>query len=155
IPAMVLTSVDLPAPLSPTSPTTSPAFTSKSMSLSACTGPNRLLTPFSCSRGAFAFMSVPFRFVGFPSPRRVAPSRHPAKRGAVRGSCDSRRLARGRVRARADLRRRPEPVLDDRAVDVGLGDRHRSEDRRRHVLLSVVGRAVDRWRGRLLALGES
>src|SRR5712692_6421123 len=64
MPAMVLTSVDLPAPLSPTKPTTSAGRTSKSTSLSACTGPNRLLTPFSCSRGAFAFMSVPFRSWG-------------------------------------------------------------------------------------------
>src|SRR6476661_5930586 len=145
MPAIVLTSVDLPAPLSPTSPTTSPAFTSKSMLLSACTGPNRLLTPFSCNRGAFEFMSDPFRSWGLPGaaagwrPRATRP-----KRGTVSGSCDSRRLARGRVCGRADLRGRPELVLDDRAVDVGLGDRHRSEDRRRHVLQSVVGRAVDR-----------
>src|SRR5882757_2234939 len=66
MPAMVLTSVDFPAPLSPTSPTTSPAFTSKSTLFSACTGPNRLLTPFNCSRGAFAFMSDPFRSWGLP-----------------------------------------------------------------------------------------
>src|SRR5882757_2254773 len=70
MPAMVLTSVDFPAPLSPTSPTTSPAFTSKSTLFSACTGPNRLLTPFNCSRGAFAFMSDPFRWSwASPAPR--------------------------------------------------------------------------------------
>src|SRR6476619_6018885 len=44
---MVLTSVDLPAPLSPTRATTSPAWTSKSMSLSACTAPKRFDTPDS------------------------------------------------------------------------------------------------------------
>ena len=48
-PAIVLTSVDLPAPLSPTRPTTSPAWTSKSTPSSACTAPKRLLTPSSAS----------------------------------------------------------------------------------------------------------
>ena len=47
MPAMVLTSVDLPAPLSPTRATTSPARTSKSTSVSAWTAPNRLLIPRS------------------------------------------------------------------------------------------------------------
>ena len=49
MPAIALTSVDLPAPLSPTSATTSPAWTSKSTSVSASTGPKLLLTPSSAS----------------------------------------------------------------------------------------------------------
>src|SRR5215210_4372262 len=59
MPAIVLTSVDFPAPLSPTSATTSPGWTSKSTSLSACTGPKLLLTPLRDSTGAlpFEFMS--------------------------------------------------------------------------------------------------
>src|SRR5215813_11675992 len=40
MPAMHLMSVDLPAPLSPTSAMTSPERTSKSTSVSACTEPN-------------------------------------------------------------------------------------------------------------------
>src|SRR5689334_668928 len=43
--------VDLPAPLSPTRATTSPAWTSKSTPESASTAPNRLLTPLASSRG--------------------------------------------------------------------------------------------------------
>ena len=44
-PASTLTSVDFPAPLSPTSATTSPAWTSSSMSVSAETAPKRFETP--------------------------------------------------------------------------------------------------------------
>src|SRR3954454_18182606 len=54
MPDMTLTSVDLPAPLSPTRPTTSVGLTSKSTLSSAWTAPNRLLTPRSSSSGAVA-----------------------------------------------------------------------------------------------------
>src|SRR3954447_23366375 len=54
MPDMTLTSVDFPAPLSPTRPTTSAAPTWKSTSSSACTAPNLLLTPRSSSSGAVA-----------------------------------------------------------------------------------------------------
>ncbi len=50
MPAMHLISVDLPAPLSPTSAITSPFRTSKSTSVSACTEPNDLETPRSSRR---------------------------------------------------------------------------------------------------------
>src|SRR4249920_3131645 len=50
MPAIALTSVDLPAPLSPTRPTTSPSPTVKSTRSRAWTGPNRLLTPSSSRR---------------------------------------------------------------------------------------------------------
>jgi hypothetical protein len=49
IPATHLTSVDLPAPLSPTSAVTSPARTDRSTSCSTWTAPKLLLTLFSCS----------------------------------------------------------------------------------------------------------
>src|SRR6266508_5515966 len=49
-PSIAFTRVDLPAPLSPTRATTSPALTSKSTSDSACTGPKLLLTPLSARR---------------------------------------------------------------------------------------------------------
>ena len=52
MPAIDFTSVDLPAPLSPTRATTSPASTAKSTRSRAWTGPNRLLTPSSASSGA-------------------------------------------------------------------------------------------------------
>ena len=42
---MILTSVDFPAPLSPTRATTSPGATSNDTSVRACTAPKRLLTP--------------------------------------------------------------------------------------------------------------
>src|SRR3954452_16830005 len=54
MPDMTLTSVDLPAPLSPTRPTTSPAPTLKSTPSRAWTAPKRLLTPRSSSSGAVA-----------------------------------------------------------------------------------------------------
>ena len=56
IPAIVFTRVDLPAPLSPTRPTTSPAWTAKSTRSRAWTGPNLLLTPSTSSNGASALI---------------------------------------------------------------------------------------------------
>ena len=51
MPAMHLISVDLPAPLSPTSAMTSPARTSKSTSVSASTEPKLLRIPRASSIG--------------------------------------------------------------------------------------------------------
>src|SRR5579875_2698041 len=50
-PEMMLTSVDLPAPLSPTSPTTSPVCSDRSTPRSACTLPYRLVTWRTSTRG--------------------------------------------------------------------------------------------------------
>src|SRR6478735_3400241 len=50
-PEMILASVDFPAPLSPTSATTSCACTVRSASVSASTAPNRLVTLRRASRG--------------------------------------------------------------------------------------------------------
>src|SRR5436305_15332090 len=91
IPAIALTSVDLPAPLSPTRPTTSPALTVKSTRSRAWTGPNRLLTP-SSSRS------------GVPS--------------AAISTGDSRFFAGGRVGAGAEFGGADEPVLDHGVLDV-------------------------------------
>src|SRR3954452_20492380 len=138
MPDMTLTSVDLPAPLSPTRPTTSVGLTSKSTLSSAWTAPNRLLTPRSSSSGAVAvavaFMSGILLF-------------------ALRAR-DAGLLAGARVLARAQLRGLPEAVLDDRVLDVALDDGDRLEDHRRHVLLAVVGLLVDEPGRRVLALQQ-
>src|SRR5690349_18254385 len=111
MPAIALTSVDLPAPLSPTRPITSPAWTAKSTRSRAWTGPNRLLTP-SSSRS------------GVPS--------------AAISARDSRFFAVGRIGAGAEFGGADEPVFDDRVFDVVLGHRDRFEDRRGDVGLAVV-----------------
>ena len=98
MPAIVFTSVDLPAPLSPTRPTTSPAWTAKSTRSRAWTGPNRLLTPSSSRSGA--------------------PSAH--RQPEIPAS-----LQAGRVGAGAEFGGGDEPVGDDRALDVVFGHRDR------------------------------
>src|SRR5213595_1501666 len=110
MPAIDLTSVDLPAPLSPTKPTTSPALTAKSTRSRAWTGPNRLLTPSSSRSGAPSAISTG----------------------------DSRFFAVGRVGAGAKFGGRDEPVFDHRVLDVVLGHGNRFQDRRGNVGLAVV-----------------
>ena len=61
-PARIFTRVDLPAPLSPTSATTSPGWTSRVMSVSADTAPKCLDTPRRLSTG-----SLPAGAVGLTS----------------------------------------------------------------------------------------
>src|SRR5215471_16935407 len=51
-PARIFTSVDLPAPFSPTSPCASPPYRSIDPSTIACTAPNDLTAPRSDSSGA-------------------------------------------------------------------------------------------------------
>ena len=58
MPATHLISVDLPAPLSPTSAITSPARTSKSTSVSACTEPKLFEMPRSSSSGGRSSVRV-------------------------------------------------------------------------------------------------
>src|SRR3954463_9916428 len=145
MPAIVFTSVDLPAPLSPTKPTTSPDATSMSTRSSACTAPNLLLTPRSESKGWSAFISILSRSAGCG--RAGEPARpHPP--------CllDSRCLARRRVRGRADLRHREEVVLHHRVLDVALGDRHRGEDHRGDALPLALRLLVHDATGRLLVV---
>src|SRR5689334_19669665 len=80
MPAMIFTSVDLPAPLSPMRPTTSPGATSSSTWSSACTAPKRLVTPRSESKDPFAFISVPSRSAGFAGARRAGRPARPTPR---------------------------------------------------------------------------
>ena len=61
MPAMHLISVDLPAPLSPTSAMTSPADTWKSTSNSAWTAPKLFETPCSSRTGVSVTFSAPLR----------------------------------------------------------------------------------------------
>src|SRR5689334_10726330 len=160
---MVLTSVDLPAPLSPTRATTSPAWTSKSMSLSACTAPKRFETPDSDRTAVVAGERVAVMSVlqvvpggagdsagGLSRCGPVACRTRRATAGyAVRpwvgrprrhapptgdGSAQACRGARGSERAGADVGDLVDVVLDDGVLDGVLGDRDRVEDRRRHTL---------------------
>src|SRR5919201_4050932 len=105
MPATDLISVDLPAPLSPTSAITSPSRTSKSTSVSAWTDPNDLETSRSSRVGA------PFRLTA-PSIRREAP------RGTPLDSSDAvpRLLAELRVDPVADLALLEEPVPEEQLV---------------------------------------
>src|SRR5947207_8949933 len=121
MPEMIFTSVDLPAPLSPTRPTTSASRTSKSTRSSACTGPNALLTPSIASSGVFVLTPWSPRARIAPVPHRATRSMSPdAARGVQLRLRDARSLARRRVGLRADLLGRPERVLDDRVLDVVL-----------------------------------
>src|SRR5260221_12960338 len=109
MPAIVLTIVDVPDPLSPTRPTTSPAWTAKSTRSRAWTGPNRLLTPSSW-RSALELISA--RDSGF--------------------------FAGGRVRAGTEFGGADEAVRDHRALDVFFGDGDRFQQDRGHLRLPVV-----------------
>src|SRR5580765_4723574 len=126
MPAIALTRVDLPAPLSPTRPTTSPPCTAKSTRSRAWTGPKRLLTPSSSRSGAPVAISP--RDPGF--------------------------FARFRVAARAQFGFRDEPVLDHGALHVVLGHRDRFEQHRRDLGLAVVRFVGDLRFREFFAFGE-
>src|SRR3954454_1633385 len=136
MPAIALISVDLPAPLSPTRATTSPAPTSKSTSVRASTAPNLFVTPLTSRRG---------RSGAAVAEAVVTCSRFLVLLDAVLGA--------GRlVRTGADLRRLPEAVLDDRRLDLVRGHRDHGQ------LLGLdVDLAIVLGRGRvchLLAVDE-
>src|SRR5437762_12313624 len=86
MPATHLISVDLPAPLSPTSAITCPASTWKSTSLRARTAPKLLSTPFSSSRCcpcslnslSRSFRGSPGRGAERPSPNCPSGRQRPA-----------------------------------------------------------------------------
>src|SRR5436190_24253277 len=73
VPAMHLISVDLPAPLSPTSAITSPCRTSKSTSLSAWTEPNDFVTPRSWRRGVSVKARLSYHTGGGGAPEEAPP----------------------------------------------------------------------------------
>src|SRR5215467_6706989 len=142
VPAMHLISVDLPAPLSPTSAITSPFRTSKSTSVKACTDPNDFVMLRSWRSG----VSVLFT---------VAVSYHKTSGGARSGrlhlvTSSADRLAVLLELADADVALLDELVLVELA-HVGLGDPGDRKRHRRHPLLAVEPRS---GRGRLLALHQ-
>src|SRR5918998_1449275 len=146
MPAMHLISVDLPAPLSPTSAMTSPLRTWKSTSNSAWTAPKLLETP---TRSRTGVSSVTFVSPRSPSQRiRGRPVRDAPGDSLLKADL----LALRRDVAGADVLHLREVGLADVLRDVVLGDRHRLEQDRRDVLGLVVDRVLDT--GRLLALGE-
>src|SRR5947209_8296877 len=115
MPATHLISVDLPAPLSPTSAITSPARTSKSTSSSACTDPKVFVIPRSSSGGAGVAMGRDASL----------------ERDGVDCATPSLRVflaAVLRVLAHADLALLERPVLEQNLVAVGPGLRLREPD---------------------------
>src|SRR6516162_3931832 len=139
IPEMVLISVDLPAPLSPTSAVTCPAGTSRSMSVSARTGPKLFPMPRSCSSGACPTASE--------EAAPAAAGRAPSSPVTVRvqlvmqlppSTGDPSGLACTRVLARAQLRSRHELVRDDGGVHVRRRDPLRRQKDRLHRSLRRV-----------------
>src|SRR3954471_3430238 len=140
-PEIVLINVDLPAPLSPTRATTSPAWTSKSTLPRACTGPKDLLTPRRRSRGVPCVGAV-------PAPAWVSVAM------VVSLSGDAGFLAPGRVGPRAHLRRCHEPVLEHRVLDVVLRHGDRLELHGRDVRRAVVDLVVDQAARHRLALRQ-
>src|SRR5215210_2063569 len=130
---MHLISVDLPAPLSPTSAMTSPERTSKSTSVSASTWPKRLETLRASSVGAVSAVGV-----GVVSATASVTSARPPWSGGGAQSERPRRMT---------LLLAVLPVLA--ATDVALLQIPVEEDR--VVLLVDVLRRVD-VRGRLLGL---
>src|SRR5579871_4405191 len=114
MPETILISVDLPAPLSPTRPSTWPAATSMSTRANACTAPKRLLMPCNSSNGVLAFTAL--RLLSGRSGWRFLHLTSPGVRSLHAGL-----LAGVGVGLRADLRGRPEAVLHYRVLDVRLG----------------------------------
>src|SRR3954465_2931529 len=97
IPAMHFTSVDLPAPLSPTSAVTSPAFTVRSTSWRTCTGP-KLLFSFRISRSGSVI---------------CCPSRRCGRAGADWCGLVDTRLVALLLDSGADIRGRQRAGVDD------------------------------------------
>src|SRR3954469_16803291 len=135
MPATLLTSVDLPAPLSPTRAMTSPERTSKSTPRRACTAPNRLCTPRSSSSGVSLNVS--------PPPLQAHEGRRAERRPSDRVSWlrEPSGSAVLLVLALADVAGLQEPVLDDGVLDVVLGDRQRGQQDR-GCRRALVGRLV-------------
>src|SRR5438552_17467509 len=158
IPEMILMSVDLPAPLSPTSATTSPGRTWNRTSVRACTAPNRLLMPRSSRNGpGRAKVMRSSRSSGggneLPPPNvrvRLLDACGLTGRGELRGADLGHRV--GAVELVGD-----DGVLDrlgarDLAVE---GDGDRNEQDRRHVRGAVVDDLATRGARRgLVALRE-
>src|SRR3954452_23630172 len=120
MPAMHLISVDLPAPLSPTSAMTSPGATWKSTWYRAWTAPKLFDTPRSSRIGSLLLtisspLSVVRRAAGPPRPGGVVGRGGPPPRAAIRGAAGLQAQLRAELRelAGADVALLEEAVLDD------------------------------------------
>src|SRR5436305_6353705 len=143
MPPTHLTSVDLPAPLSPTRAVTSPAYTVKSTSRRTCTAPKLLLMPCSSNSGVVMDSSG----IGGRCPGTRGRGRRDTERSANPG-----RRALGGVRTGTQVVLGHVPVGDD-VLDVVLVDRHRRLQDRLDVL--TAGRVLQRLGGgRVLPLGQ-
>src|SRR4029077_15154743 len=129
VPAMHLISVDLPAPLSPTSAITSPFRTSKATSVSACTDPNDFVMLRSSRSGASVTVAVSYH--------KTSGGARSGRLPLVTASAD--RLAVLLELADADVALLDELVLVELA-HVGLGDPGDRKRHRRHLLLAVEPR---------------
>src|SRR5437899_9006857 len=138
VPATHLTSVDFPAPLSPTRAMTSPRRTSKSTSDSACTEPNDFVMPRSWRSGVSSTVT---RFLPHCRWRRPAGRLHRARVDL---------LAVLLVRADADVAPLQELVREEPRV-VRLRDPDHGKRQRRLVRAAVL---PDRGGLRRLALEE-
>ena len=134
-PARTLTSVDFPAPLSPTRATTSPAWTSRSMSVSADTAPKflqmprrlRISSPAAARNEAVMPRCVSGRVTG-----RQPPGGSPAGR-RMRGLLDAERRAPASA-AGADLGGGVDPLVEDLGLDVLLCHHGRDEQLGRRIV---------------------
>src|SRR5690606_38725396 len=123
-PASTLTSVDLPAPLSPTRATTSPAFTTSAIAVSADTAPKFLETPLRRSTGSplagtFASVAVmaPETFgLTFRSTRMSGRARRPDTTAMLLD--DAELAATFDILAGADLLRLVDALVEDLGLDV-------------------------------------
>src|SRR5215203_4454767 len=162
LPAIPLIRVDLPAPLSPTSAVTCPAYASKSTSCNTCTAPKLLLTARSDSSGARSWSGRTAVVLGIVMLTAISVDQFvrgcggPAVGRAPAGgaSGDAGGLAGLGVLGGADVGGLLVAVVDDR-LDVLLGDRDRGLQRRRDVLVQhgVLDRAAGQA-GRVLALDQ-
>ena len=82
-PARIFISVLLPAPFSPSRPTTVPGCTSKLTPCSTCTGPKRLVMPSNCT---CRLMRPPLSASPAAAPRHPRPPRRPRRPAACTGS---------------------------------------------------------------------
>src|SRR5665647_232456 len=142
-PEMVLTRVDFPAPLSPTRLTTSPANTSKSTSLRACTAPKRLLIPCISrigGRSLSMFPSLSHTVSVRAGRHRAVPPIAPHASGSGRDLrlLDIELLAHRRQGPGAQLLCRGEPILHHGGGHILPRDGHGSQENRGHLHLLVV-----------------
>src|SRR3954452_3967823 len=149
-PEMTFTSVDFPAPLSPTRATTSPGITSISASVRACTAPKRFEMPLNERTGVAVAVAVTMLPLLSPCKRmsRGRPRRPPPCASLLQAGL----LAIGGELLRADVADLVEAVGHDGVLDVVRRHLDRREQLRLHVGGAVVHGVLRVGVG--LALGE-